>query len=430
MCYKRMSFRSVRFLQMFDLRICRFFSSFVANHGENLNLTGNPTKILKKKPKLLRVWHGKKQRSIEKNEALLRQLRAQKLPGLSKDDRPPDVRMEERIGKLFSARKLLTLYSEQKGYKERITFTNKVLILVKAVDSLEKNESERREQLKNRATQYVMHDLIKDISADISENVREFDCQTIPDLSLALSKHSAGENRHIFKDIQQKLAGCNLNTLSNEDLAKILFAFGKAGLKNSKPMFECLWNEISTRDLAAVNTGDLCNYMWGFSENEIKRDEIFKRIGMEVLTRDANGFEPWMLALLVWVFSTIEILSDEIFALVENALFAQGELKDFPTKDLIAITTAFARKGRLEKKLFRKIEFVVIRRRDLATSHHAHLQEIYQLLQKSPFYMSEMLKIVEHELFPDMINSVFDVFFRPRIAWKQKLLKQQLFRAY
>lgn len=424
LCVLMQSLRSSQVVSQF--RICRYISSTGIKYSEILNSNATSTKSVAKKSKSLRVWHAKKQQSMEKNENLLRQLRAQKLLGLSKDDRPPNVRMKERIGKLFSSRKLLTLYNEQREYKERMTFTNKVFILVKTVNVLEKNDSERREHLKSRAMQYVMRDLIK----DISEHVSECDCYTIPNLSLALSRHSVEENKQIFKDLQLKFVGCNLNVMSNEDLAKIAFAFGKAGLETAEAAFECLWKEISTRDLATVDTGDLCHYLWGFSEQKVHKDEIYKSIGMEVLTRDANGFKPWMLAYLVWVFSTVETLSTEIFALVENAMFAHGELKDYPTKDLIAIAVAFARKGRLEKKLFRKLEFIVIRRRDFASCEHLHLQELYQLLQKSPFYMSEMLKIIEHELFPDIINSVFDVFFRPRIAWKQKLLKQQVFRAY
>ena len=382
--------------------------------------------ITGKKPKSLRVWHAKKQQSLEKNESLLRQLRSQKLAGLNKDDRPPDVRMKERIGKMRSSRKLLTLYNEQREYRERMTFPNKVRILVKTVDVLEKDDGERREHLKNRAIQYVMRDLIK----DISKHVTECDCHTIPDLALALARHRVGENQKIFEDLQQKLAFCDLTSMSNEELAKISFAFGKAAVTTAKPLFESLWKEISTRDLAAISTGDLCHYLWGFAEHKLQQDEIYKSIGNEILSRDANGFKPWMLASLSWAFSTVEPLSAEIFTMVENAMFAHGELKDFPTKDLVSLVVAFARTGKLEKKLFRKLEYVIIRRRDFAICRHSHLQEMYQLLQEGPFYMSETFKIIEHELFPDMINSVFDVFFRPRIAWKQKLLKQQVFRAY
>ena len=207
--------------------LCSRFATTATKNEKKQQYSGA---ITGKKPKSLRVWHAKKQQSLEKNESLLRQLRSQKLAGLNKDDRPPDVRMKERIGKMRSSRKLLTLYNEQREYRERMTFPNKVRILVKTVDVLEKDDGERREHLKNRAIQYVMRDLIK----DISKHVTECDCHTIPDLALALARHRVGENQKIFEDLQQKLAFCDLTSMSNEELAKNFFCIRQSSSDNSK----------------------------------------------------------------------------------------------------------------------------------------------------------------------------------------------------
>lgn len=92
---------------------------------------------------------------------------------------------------------------------------------------------------------------------------------------------------------------------------------------------------------------------------------------------------------------------------------------------------AFSRTKKLSAKLFRKLEVVMVKRRDYTeTVTKEYLQEMYDLLKDSKFRLAEIKKIVERLLYPDKINSIFDVLYRPRRAWKEKVLHQSLFKAY
>jgi hypothetical protein len=107
------------------------------------------------------------------------------------------------------------------------------------------------------------------------------------------------------------------------------------------------------------------------------------------------------------------------------------EAKKFPTKDLVALTVSFLRSQKISSKMFRKLDKLLISRRDFEeTVPKELLEELLSLLKESTFHLAEIRKIIENVLYPDLLNSVFDVFYRPRRSWKAKIFKQSLFKVY
>lgn len=154
-------------------------------------------------------------------------------------------------------------------------------------------------------------------------------------------------------------------------------------------------------------------------------------MGNEILTRDLSQFQPWMLASFVFAYSKEVPLKEKVLKMVEQELYQRGELKPFGTNDLAMVIIAFARNDKLRPKLFQKLEVVMMKRRDLKeTLTTEHLQEMYDLLKDSKFHLAQIRKIIEQYLYPDKVNSIFDILYRPRRAWKEKILHQTQFKAY
>ena len=357
----------------------------------------------------------KKERVKAKSAELLRNLRKKKLAGLA--PRSADhLDLESRITKERSLKRLFAIY-ESKRNSEELTPRSKVRILEKVAKAVE--EGEVRSKHSN-----TLQSLVQDVVSGISECEEGSICKTI----VALVRLNHAENDYC-DTLEREILKRGWEGFSREELTEMCWAFASAEFK-SEVLFKSVSKEVFSREVASFSSKSLCQLVWFFQEASHAKD-FYDAIGTEILNRNMSEFESWMLAILPWAYSNVKPLNRRIFTAVEYELDARGELKSLLTKDLVMLVTAFARRQLLRRKLFRLLESALILKRDIPEAVPRELlQEFYDLMKQSPFCQAEIVKIVECALYPGVVNSIFDVLYRPRRAWKEKVIKQSLFQAY
>lgn len=370
----------------------------------------------------------KMEKSREKSAELLKTLRRKRLEGLTnpKPFLTPEEKLTKRIEWLPSIKKLVIFYFVQVKSKHELTPVQKFTIVECIAKYFSKDTQMRDVFLVQEMQQRFFQMLVQDIRANLSE----YNAHQLYKIVFYMAKLCVTDPV-IYKHLEKAILLCDLGEYSTKELSQMSWAFAKYH-PDVDEIFHALDKEIFSRDLSDFTSAELCSIVWSFAEYGIPDTrQFYKVLGNEILTRDLSQFQPWMLASFVFAYSRVESLSGKVFKMVEEELFQRGELKPFGTNDLVMVVLAFARAGKLKPKLFRKLEVVMMKRRDyteLVTNEY--LQEMHDLLKDSKFHLAEIRKVIERLLYPDRVVSIFDVFFRPRRAWKEKVLHQTLFKAY
>lgn len=370
----------------------------------------------------------KLEKSRERSAELLKALRKKRLEGLTNPQ--PDMTAEEKVLKrihwLPSIKKLLIFYWVQIKSKSELTPVQKFAILECIAKYFSKETQMRDVFLVQEMQQRFFQMLVQDIRA----NLDAYDAHQLYKIVLYMAKLCVTDPV-IYKQLEKGLLFWSLGDFSTKELSQMCWAFAKYH-PDVDEIFHALDSEIFSRDLSNFTSAELCSIVWSFAEYGVPDTrQFYGALGNEILTRDLSQFQPWMLASLAFAYSNVESLSNKVLKMVEEELFQRGELKPFSTNDLVMMVLAFLRTKKLSAKLFRKLEVVMVKRRDYTeTVTKEYLQEMYDLLKDSKFRLAEIKKIVERLLYPDKINSIFDVLYRPRRAWKEKVLHQSLFKAY
>ena len=370
----------------------------------------------------------KLEKSRERSAELLKALRKKRLEGLTNPQ--PHVTAEEKVLKrihwLPSIKKLLIFYWVQIKSKSELTPVQKFAILECIAKYFSKETQMRDVFLVQEMQQRFFQMLVQDIRA----NLDAYDAHQLYKIVLYMAKLCVTDPV-IYKQLEKGLLFWSLGDFSTKELSQMCWAFAKYHADVDE-IFHALDIEIFSRDLSNFTSAELCSIVWSFAEYGVPDTrQFYGALGNEILTRDLSQFQPWMLASLAFAYSNVESLSNKVLKMVEEELFQRGELKPFNTNDLVMMVLAFLRTKKLSAKLFRKLEVVMVKRRDYTeTVTKEYLQEMYDLLKDSKFCLAEIKKIVERLLYPGKINSIFDVLYRPRRAWKEKVLHQSLFKAY
>lgn len=370
----------------------------------------------------------KMEKSRERSTELLKTLRKKRLEGLANPK--PYLTAEEKVLKriewLPSIKKLVIFYWVQVKSKTELTPVQKFTILECIAKYFSKDTQMRDVFLVQEMQQRFFQMLVQDIRA----NLNAYDAHQLYKIVFYMAKLCVSDPV-VYKHLEKGLLHYSLGEYSTKELSQMCWAFAKYH-PDVVEIFQALDNEIFSRDLSEFTSAELCSIVWSFAEYGIPDTrQFYKVLGNEILTRDLTQFQPWMLASFSFAYSKVDSLSAKVFKMVEEEVIQRGELKPFGTNDLVMIVLAFARTGRLTPKLFRKLEVVMVKRKDYTeTVTIEYLQEMYDLLKDSKFRLAEVKKMIERLLYPDKINSIFDVLYRPRRAWKEKVLHQSLFKAY
>ena len=370
----------------------------------------------------------KMEKSRERSLELLRTLRKKRLEGLAnpKPILTPEEKLAKRIEWLPSIKKLLIFYLVQVKSKRELKPAQKFKILGCIAKYFSIDIQMRDVFLVHEMQQRFFQMLVQDIRA----NVDAYDAHQLYRIVVYMAKLCVTDPI-IYKHLERGILHCNLGEFSTKELSQMSWAFAKYH-PDVDEIFHALDNEIFSRDLSDFTSAELCSIVWSFSEYGLTQSsQFYKALGNEILSRDLSQFQPWMLASFVFAYSKVKPLRTKVLKMVEEELFQRGELKPFGTNDLVMMVLAFARTGKLTPNLFQKMEVVMVKRRDLKeTVTEEYLQEMYDLLKDSKFHLAQIKKIVERLLYPEKINSIFDILYRPRRSWKEKILHQALFRAY
>ena len=370
----------------------------------------------------------KMEKSRERSAELLKTLRKKRLEGLTnpKPILTPEEKLTKRIEWLPSIKKLVIFYWVQVKSKRELTPVQKFTILDCIAKYFAKDTQMRDVFLVQEMQQRFFQMLVQDIRA----NLNAYDPHQLYKIVLYMAKLCVTDPV-IYKHLEKGILHCNLGDYSTKELSQISWAFAKYH-PDVDEIFHALVKEILSRDLSEFTSAELCSIVWSFSEYGIPdTGQFYMALGNEILTRDLSQFQPWMLASFVFAYSRVESLRGKVMTMVEEELFQRGELTPFGTNDLVMMVLAFARTGKLTPKMMQKLEVVMVKRRDYKeTVTQEYLQEMYDLLTGSKFHLAEIRKMIERLLYPGKINSIFDLLYRPRRAWKEKVLHQTLFKAY
>ncbi|XP_068685686.1 uncharacterized protein [Montipora foliosa] len=386
-------------------------------HGSEIYLA---RKIVKAAQKL--------EKSRERSAELLKILRKKRLEGLA-NPRPqltPEEKLTKRIEWLPSIKKLLIFYWARVKSKRDLTPVQKFAV-IKCIAKYFSTDTQMRDVfLEHELQQRFFQMFVQDIRA----NLDAYDAHQLQKIVVYMAKLCVTDSV-IYGNLARAILHCNLRDYSTKELSQLCWAFAKYHPDVDK-IFEALDKEIFSRDLSDFNSAELCTIVWSFAEYGIlDKPEFYLALGNEILSRDLSQFQPWMLASFVFAYSKVDPLKEKVLKMVEEELHQRGELKPFGTNDLAMVVIAFARNGKLQPRLFRKLEVVMMKRRDYKeTLTIEHLQEMYDLLKASKFHLAQIRKIIEKYLYPDKVNSIFDILYRPRRAWKEKVFHQTQFKAY
>ena len=372
----------------------------------------------------------KMEKSREKSAQLLVSLRKKRLEGLAYP-RPVlsrDEKIVKQIKKLESIKKLVTSYWVAVKRKQELTPLHKVTILECIVKYFNKSVQMRDVFLVQELQQRLFHMLVQDIRS----NLNEFDADQLYTVAICMATLSV-KNPPVYKDLERGILYYKLAGYSTKQLSQLSWAFAKyCRHTNVDQIFNALNEEIFSRELSDFTSEEMLSIVWSFSEYGFPDNgQFYQVMGSEILTRDISQFKPWMVASFAFAYSTTESLCAEVLKVVEEELFQREDLTPFATNDLVMLVLAFIRVQKLDPILFKMLETVMVKRRDYKeTVVEDYLKEMHDLLKNSEFHLAVLVKIIERVLDPSVCNSLFDIFFRPRRSWKEKMLHQYLFKAY
>lgn len=372
----------------------------------------------------------KMEKSREKSAQLLVSLRKKRLEGLAYP-RPVlsrDEKIVKQIKKLESIKKLVTSYWVAVKRKQELTPLHKVTILECIVKYFNKSVQMRDVFLVQELQQRLFHMLVQDIRS----NLNEFDADQLYTVAICMATLCV-KNPPVYKDLERGILYFKLAGYSTKQLSQLSWAFGKyCRHTNVDQIFSALNEEIFLRELSDFTSEEMLSIVWSFSEYGFPdTGQFYQVMGSEILTRDINQFQPWMVASFAFAYSTAESLCAEVLKVVEEELFQREDLTPFATNDLVMLVLAFIRVQKLHPILFNMLETVMVKRRDYKeTVVEDYLKEMHDLLKNSEFHLAVLVKIIERVLDPSVCNSLFDILFRPRRSWKEKMLHQYLFKAY
>ncbi|XP_031554898.1 uncharacterized protein LOC116291824 [Actinia tenebrosa] len=375
--------------------------------------------------KRLERIHKKNEDVVARSQEALKKLRRKKLEGLSENKIPEDIQLGERLLNTRSIRRLLSIYNATKDSKV-LSVSNQVITLKRIAEQCEKYQDERVQMSKRISYQKLVCELINNVS-DVCDQCTS---RELVDIIVALTwldmKHFS-----IFGPMVREIHVHGFEKLSAEEIGLLCWALGVLADDNAYKTMEEIGKQLYQRELVTFSNMDLCRIAWSFSELSVPADTLLKEICSELLTRDLSLFEPKAITHMSLAFSRIDSLADHVMQAMEDALYSVIETKKYPTEDLVYLTVSFLRCNRISRKMFSKLDKMLIFRRDFEeTVSKELLEELLMLLKESSFHMSEIRKVLENVLYPSKLNSVFDVFFRPRASWKAKLFKQYLFKEY
>ena len=372
----------------------------------------------------------KMEKSREKSAQLLVSLWEKRLEGLA-NPRPllsRDEKITKQIKKLESIKKLVTSYWVAVKRKQDLTPLHKVTILECIVKYFNKSVQMRDVFLVQEIQQRLFQMLVQDIRS----NLKEFDADQLYTVAICMATLCV-KNPPVYKDLERGILYYKLAGYSTKQLSRLSWAFAKyCRHTNVDQIFLALNEEIFLREFSDFTSEEMLSLGWSFSEYGFPDSgQFYQVMGNEILTRDLNQFQPWMVASFAFACSTVESLSAEVLKVVEEELFQRKDLTPFATNDLVMLVLAFARVEKLHPILFKMLETVMVKRRDYKeTVVEDYLQEMHGLLKNSEFHLAVLVKIIERVLDPSVCNSIFDILFRPRRSWKEKMLHQYLFKAY
>lgn len=372
----------------------------------------------------------KMEKSREKSAQLLVSLRKKRLEGLAYP-RPVlsrDEKIVKQIKKLESIKKLVTSYWVAVKRKQELTPLHKVTILECIVKYFNKSVQMRDVFLVQELQQRLFHMLVQDIRS----NLNEFDADQLYTVAICMASLSA-KNPPVYKDLERGILYYKLAGYSTKQLSQLSWAFAKyCRHTNVDQIFNALNEEMFVRELSDFTSEEMLSIVWSFSEYGFPDNgQFYQVMGSEILTRDISQFKPWMVASFAFAYSTTESLCAEVLKVVEEEQFQREDLTPFATNDLVMLVLAFIRVQKLDPILFKMLETVMVKRRDYKeTVVEDYLKEMHDLLKNSEFHLAVLVKIIERVLDPSVCNSLFDILFRPRRSWKEKMLHQYLFKAY
>lgn len=372
----------------------------------------------------------KMEKSREKSAQLLESLRKKRLEGLVNPKRllSRDEKIVKQIERLESIKKLVISYWVAVKRKQEVTPLHKVTILECIVTYFNKSVQMRDVFL----TQELQQRLFQMLVQDIRSNLNEFDSSQLYTVAICMATLCV-KDPPVYKDLERGILYYKLAGYSTNQLSQLSWAFAKyCRYTNVDQIFHALNEEIFSRELSDFTSEEMLSIVWSFSEYGFPdTGQIYQVMGNEILTRDLNQFQPWMVASFAFAYSTVESLNAEVLKVVEEELFQREDLTPFATNDLVMLVLAFARAQKLHPILFKLLETVMVKRRDYKeTVVVDHLQEMHDLLKNSELHLAVLVKIIERILDPRVCNSLFDIMFRPRRSWKEKMLHQYLFKAY
>lgn len=372
----------------------------------------------------------KMEKSREKSAQLLESLRKKRLEGLANPTPllSRDEKIVKQIEKLQSIRKLVISYWVAVKRNQELTPLHKVTILECIVKYFNKSVQMRDVFLVQEMQQKLFQMLVQDIRA----NLNEFDANQLYTVAICMATLCV-KDPPVYKDLETGILHYKLAGYSTKQLSQLSWAFAKYHLRtNVDQIFHALNEEIFSRELSDFTSEEMLSIIWSFSEYGFPdTGQFYKVMGNEILTRDLNQFQPWMVASFAFAYSTVESLNAEVLKVVEEELFQREDLTRFTTNDLVTLVLAFARDRKLHPILFKMLETAMVKRRDYKeTVVEEHLQEMHDLLKNSEFHLAVLVKIIERVVDPSVCNSLFDILFRPRRSWKEKMLHQYLFKAY
>lgn len=372
----------------------------------------------------------KMEKSREKSAQLLESLRKKRLEGLG-NPKPllsRDEKIVKQIERLESIKKLVISYWVAVKRKQEVTPLHKVTILECIVKYFNKSVQMRDVFL----TQELQQRLFQMLVQDIRSNLSEFDASQLYTVAICMATLCV-KDPPVYKDLERGILYFKLAGYSTNQLSQLSWAFAKyCRYTNVDQIFHALNEEIFSRELSDFTSEEMLSIVWSFSEYGFpETGQFYQVMGNEILTRDLNQFQPWMVASFAFAYSTVELLNAEVLKVVEEELFQREDLTPFATNDLVILVLAFARAEKLHPILFKLLETVMVKRRDYKeTVVVDHLQEMHDLLKNSELHLAVLVKIIERVLDPRVCNSLFDIMFRPRRSWKEKMLHQYLFKAY
>lgn len=374
--------------------------------------------------KLERI-HKKREDVITRSREALKKLRRKKLEGLSVSTLPKHIELDGKLSKARSISRLLYLYNNNKG-GEAMNLSNQVTTLSRLGELYDKEKHER--EIFEQKQFYKK--LLGDICDTVTLHSKELTMKELTVTVTALSRLRIKEEQK-YSPFIREIQINGIKAFTTDYIGMLCFAFGLTKNKQTYSLMREVETELLQRPIVTCSNSVLSEIAWAFSELNISADKLLREVCAEVLSRDLSLFHSRDIALIALAYSRVEAHAEQVSQALQDSLYAVIENRKFPTRFLVALTVGLLRSKNINVKMFRRLDTILVSRRDFdETVSNELLQEFLQLLKESPFHLSETRKIIENVLHPQHLNSVFDVFFRPRISWKTKVFKQSWFKVY